>query len=424
MLQTDTKKTKTIVCTKCGATYAAEAKVCGADGTLLDESMTPTVVIDRTKAAKVCPQCNATYPSYALFCPGDATRLVSIDKGSESNASGIPTPSTHTSASAVIAAVQTGGVRDTRAVPSNAGPTTDDGTVESVLAGDGNDALIGRTFAGKYRIDSMVGEGGMARVYLATHLEIQKPVVIKLMHNNLSPKERATSLKRFEQEIKVTARLDHPNLVSVFDGGEISGRPYLVMEYIKGDSLRTHIINSGALDFKEAIAIVSQACAGLSEAHNQGIVHRDLKPENIMLREQSNRPDWVKVVDFGIAHLKQGGSKLTATGIAVGTVDYMSPEYLQDKPIDHRADIYALGIMLYELLTAHCPFEGESCEAILTKHLFQRPMPPSSVRTDMQPGCALDVIVERALEKEPEARYQSTMEMRKALLAALNNPNG
>jgi serine/threonine protein kinase len=380
------------MCTTCGATYTARAKVCGADGTSLQDrtNATGAVRIDRTPA-KVCNTCSKTFPRYAQFCPSDATKL-ELMNATKASRTGIPADF--------------------------------DQSVESVLNADNDDLLIGKTFANKYRIETLLGEGGMAKVYLATHLSLEKLVVIKLMNNNLSTKERETSYKRFAQEIKVTARLNHPNLVSVFDDGEISSRPYLVMEYIKGDSLRSYISRCGALDMKEAINIVSQVCAGLHEAHSQGIVHRDLKPENIMLREQSDRPDWVKIVDFGIAHLKQGGHKLTATGIAVGTVDYMSPEYLQDKPIDQRADIYALGIMLFELLTGRCPFEGESCEAVLAKHLFSRAMPPSSFRKDMQAGCQLDIIIERALEKDPNERFQSTMEMRKALQAALASDPG
>jgi serine/threonine protein kinase len=402
-LQAGTRTDRTVQCTTCGATYAARAKVCVVDGTSLQDggasgpSSTASIAIDRS-ALKTCSKCSQTYPFYAQFCPIDATKL---QAGSRQDSWAIAKPSLGYATS---------------------GPGSDFGSAESVLSAESDDMLIGKTFANKYRIDSLLGEGGMAKVYLATHLSLEKLVVIKLMHNNLSAKERETSYKRFAQEIKVTAKLTHPNLVSVFDDGEISSRPYLVMEFIKGDSLRSYIARCGALDLKEAITIVSQACAGLHEAHSQGIIHRDLKPENIMLREQSDRPDWVKIVDFGIAHLKQGGHKLTATGIAVGTVDYMSPEYLQDKPIDHRADIYAMGIMLFELITGQCPFEGESCEAVLAKHLFTRPMPPSSFRKDMQPGCQLDLIVERALEKEPDERFQTTMELRKALQAAMANP--
>ncbi len=378
------QETKGTICTTCGASYGASARFCGADGTSLRNN---TGVVDKTQstAGKMCPICRATYPLYAQFCPADAGRLVLLNSRM--------------------------GQTQTQARPADPFEFPD----------QADNTIVGKIFAGKYKIDSLLGEGGMARVYKATHQDIEKPVVIKLMHPHLSAKEKETSLKRFELEIKVSAKLNHPNLVTVFDGGVLNNRPYLVMEYIHGQSLRQFSTKYGALPVDEAITIVMQICAGLQEAHEQGIIHRDLKPENIMMREQADRPDWVKIVDFGIAHLKQSGNKLTATGVAVGTVDYMSPEYLSDKPIDQRADVYAVGIILFELLTSKCPFESESCEAVMAKHLWTTPMPPSSMRKDLAPGCPLDRIVERALEKEPDGRFQSTADMRKALQEAKRN---
>jgi eukaryotic-like serine/threonine-protein kinase len=367
-------------CTTCGALYDISAKYCGLDGTALrshTEAVTipPAPIMD---GQNQCLKCAMVFPGYARFCPADGSALVRQDKLS----------SIHVS-----------------------------------FAGE-EDEVIGRTFAGKYKIDTLLGEGGMAKVYKATHLEIEKTVVIKLMRQQLPKRVKDTSLKRFLQEIKVTAKLNHPNLVSVFDGGELDGRPYLVMEFIQGDSLRQYINSKSGANFADAINIISQTCAGLSEAHAGGIIHRDLKPENIMLRDDCERPDWVKIVDFGIAHLKQGNSKLTATGVAIGTVDYMSPEYLSDKPTDHRADIYALGVILYELLTGKCPFEAQAAEAVMMKHLWTAPPPPSATRADMTAGCALDRIFEKALEKDPANRYQSVLEMRKELQNALANPAG
>lgn len=390
VMRADMQDTKGTVCSTCGAVYGPGAKFCGVDGTLLQSNSTSIATPAMPTGGKVCPACNAVYPMYAQFCPGDAARLVVM--GSNLG------PASHS-------ALNTGSVMTPK---------------EFEFPDEKDNTIVGKVFAGKYQIETLLGEGGMARVYKATHRDIEKPVVIKLVHPHLSQRERETSLKRFEQEIRVSAKLNHPNLVSVYDGGVINNRPYLVMEYIKGQSLRTLSTIRGALPIEDAIKIVSQICAGLQEAHNEGIIHRDLKPENIMLREQeqADRPDYVKIVDFGIAHLKQGGKRLTATGVAIGTVDYMSPEYLSDKPIDHRADVYAVGVILFELLTGKCPFESESCEAVMAKHLWTTPMPPSSLRKDMAPGCALDRIVEKALEKDPANRYQSTGEMRADLQAA------
>jgi serine/threonine protein kinase len=380
-------ETRGTYCTTCGAAYPAGAKFCGVDGTALLSNGTGAVAVSNP-TGKICPVCKRQFPMYAQFCPSDAARLVMSMSMSMENQ---PTPVAHTAASERFEF-----------------PDEKDNTI------------VGKIFAGKYKIDSLLGEGGMARVYKATHQDIEKPVVIKLMHPHLSPREKETSLKRFELEIKVSAKLNHPNLVSVYDGGVLNSRPYLVMEYIKGQSLRQYSSMYGALPFEQAITIVSQMCAGLQEAHAEGIVHRDLKPENVMLREQAERPDWVKIVDFGIAHLKAANSKLTATGVAIGTVDYMSPEYLSDRPIDGRADIYAVGVILFELLTGKCPFESESCEAVMAKHLWTTPMPPSSIRKDMSPGCLLDQIVEKALAKEPENRFQTAADMQRELDLARN----
>jgi serine/threonine protein kinase len=382
MTRADMQETKGTFCTTCGAAYPAGAKFCGVDGTALQNN---SGSVPQAATGKVCPVCKRNYPMYAQFCPGDASRLVTTH-ALEQPTTAVTTPSANE---------------------------------KFEFPDEKDNTIVGKIFAGKYKIDSLLGEGGMARVYKATHQDIEKPVVIKLMHPHLSPREKETSLKRFELEIKVSAKLNHPNLVSVYDGGVLNSRPYLVMEYIKGQSLRQYSSRYGALPIDQAIAIVGQMCAGLQEAHAEGIVHRDLKPENVMLREQSDRPDWVKIVDFGIAHLKHGGSKLTATGVAIGTVDYMSPEYLSDQPIDGRADIYAVGVILFELLTGKCPFESESCEAIMAKHLWTTAMPPSSLRKDMKPGCLLDQIVEKALAKEPINRFQSAADMQRALFDAM-----
>lgn len=269
--------------------------------------------------------------------------------------------------------------------------------------------LIGRTIANKYRIDELIGEGGMAKVFKATQVGLDREVVIKIMQV-LSSIE--SDLKRFERECKVTAQINHPNVISVFDFGTLdANRPYLVMEFVHGESLREYLDREVSMPLKEAATVMIQICSGLGEAHNKGIVHRDLKPENIMLRSQPDRPDWVKIVDFGIAHL-WGGTHLTRTGMAVGTADYMSPEYLSDKPVDHRADIYALGVMMYELLTGRCAFEAESLEAMFAKHISATPRPLSYYRPDLPEGGLLDKIAEKALRKNPDDRYLTVLELR------------
>jgi eukaryotic-like serine/threonine-protein kinase len=390
---------------------------------------------------KQCPSCRNVYPNYAQFCPTDATRLVLMGSTMDANYGAGPQQQTYDSAPRYTGTqqpqfqqpqfgqpqpqFQQPQFQQPQAPIHNATvpvqPTTarkdsaDDFVVDPMQSLESQ--LIGRTIAGKYRVDSLLGEGGMAQVFKSTHLGLDRPVVVKLMHSGLPSMD--TAMKRFEQECKVTARIDHPNVVSVFDVGALDRRPYLVMEFIKGESLRDYLDREVSMEVPEAATVMIQVCSGLHEAHQQGIVHRDLKPENIMLRERSDRPDWVKIVDFGIAHLKQGGQRLTRTGIAIGTVDYMSPEYLSDKPIDHRADIYALGVILYELIAGRCPFVAETAEAIMAKHLWGTPMPLSHYRPDLEAGCVFDTIAEKSLHKEPAERYQSVIEMRNDLIIAL-----
>jgi serine/threonine-protein kinase len=272
--------------------------------------------------------------------------------------------------------------------------------------------LIGQIVGGKYLLEEFIGEGGMAVVYRATHVNMERPVVVKILQGRLTASEK--SVQRFERECKVTAKVSHPNVVSVFDVGFINGnQPYLVMEFIKGESLRDKIDHEGPLPLSAGAAILIQICRGLQEAHSMGIIHRDLKPENILMQERSDRPDWVKIVDFGIAHLSTGAmQRLTKTGSVVGTAEYMAPEQLRDFPLDTRSDLYSLGVILFEMLTATVPFEAETLEAMLLKAIMDPPDPPSKYRQDVQPGSAFDRVVLKAMEKDPDKRYQTATEMR------------
>jgi len=399
---------KAIVCPSCGLRYPLTAKFCGHDGTIL-AGLTPTVIQSAPEGPKHCPSCKTVYPSYALFCPVDASVLVSNSTLQPRMTASTPT-SQNTNGHNQIDAYAPDDANTRALAKQNASADA-----EELFS---NNQVIGKIIAGKYKVESLLGEGGMAQVFRATHIGLERPVVIKLMHSSMPSMD--TAMKRFEQECKVTAKLDHPNVVSVFDVGTLEGRrPFLVMEFIQGESLRDYLEREGKMSIKDASTVMMQVCSGLAEAHAQGIIHRDLKPENIMLRERSDRPDWVKIVDFGIAHLKQGGQRLTRTGIAIGTVDYMSPEYLSDKPIDHRADIYALGVILYEVIAGRCPYAAESAEAVMAKHLWGTAQPLSYYRTELQPGCIFDQIAEKSLLKEPEDRFQSVSDMRNELQRAL-----
>ncbi|MGH9551024.1 MAG: serine/threonine protein kinase, partial [Terriglobales bacterium] len=305
-------------------------------------------------------------------------------------------------------------------VPPPAPPPTASATNMPVLNSDAAYAsLIGRTIGGKYQVENMLGEGGMAVVYRATHLQMERTVVIKVMQGWLLSNKN--SGERFERECKITAKLNHPNIVNVYDVGMINDvQPYLVMEYIKGEALADRIGRQGAQPVTTTGNIIAQICRGLQEAHNQGIIHRDLKPENVLLQDKSDRPDWVKIVDFGISHAVEGSKRLTKTGKMIGTPEYIAPEQLRDRAIDVRTDIYSLGVMIFEILTGKVPFSGESAEAILMKHLLEQPPPLSMYRDDLEDDSPWQTIVTKALEKNPDDRYQTVTELRLDIEQALN----
>lgn len=284
---------------------------------------------------------------------------------------------------------------------------------------DGDDSLVGKLIDGKYRILSPLGEGGMAVVYRANHVQMERTVVIKVMQGWLL--SNRNSVERFERECKLTAKLNHPNIVSVYDVGAINGKePYLVMEFINGESLADKIQKGGALPYATTANIIIQICRGLQEAHSNGIIHRDLKPDNVLLQHKSDRPDWVKIVDFGISNLVEGSKRLTKTGRMVGTPEYIAPEQLKDRPIDIRTDLYGIGVMMFEMLTGHVPFDGESAEAILMKHLLEDPPAMSEVKPDLPEPNLFQPIVDKLMRKDPDQRYQTATELRLDVEQALS----
>ena len=279
--------------------------------------------------------------------------------------------------------------------------------------------LVGRTLEGKYQIKSVLAEGGMAVLYLAHHVNMERTVVVKVVHSNLISSPSAN--QRFERECKLVARLNHPNIVQIYDFGFMNKRqPFMVMEFIKGSTLANFIDSQGPPKPVTALRIITQICSGLEEAHACGIVHRDLKPDNILLQEKVDRPDWVKIVDFGIAHLLDGSKRLTRSGRITGTPEYMSPEQFKDKPIDARADVYALGIVLFEIFTGSVPFSADDLGVLMAKHLMEEAPSVCQFRDDIAVDSPIDVMVKKCLMKDPEQRYQSVAELRKAAEQALS----
>lgn len=279
------------------------------------------------------------------------------------------------------------------------------------------DLKVGATIAKRYKLLKQIGEGGMAVVWLAQDLSVNRQVVVKTMLSHLLSRESLK--KRFEQEYELLAKLRHPNIVTLHDAGALNDKvPYIVMEYVQGSSLRD-LLEGGPLPLKVALKCLIQCCEGLQEAHDLGIVHRDLKPENIILHDRIDRLDAVKIVDFGIARMIESEERLTSPDSVIGTVEYLSPEQLNDEPLDGRCDVYALGVVMFELLTNDIPFSAESAEALISKILMSDPKVPSDVNWDLGPE--VDTIVQKAVAKDRNLRYQSAYELKQDLEALLGS---
>jgi serine/threonine-protein kinase len=307
-------------------------------------------------ALTTCPQCGKKFPNTVRMCPEDGTVL-----------------------------------EHTTPTPSHAGQVLD----------------------GKYRLDALLAEGGMGAVYRATHVMLGKTVAIKLIRSAIVASPEI--VRRFQREARAATALNHPNIVSVYDLGQTpDGTLYIAMEYIDGPSLKTLIQSGRAIPVARTIAILRQVASALATAHRHNIVHRDLKPHNIMLAAGPDGSEVAKLVDFGIAKTFDESTQLTSAGSALGTPYYMSPEQIEGRTVDARCDIYALGIILYEMLVGEVPFADQSTPAVLVKQLKERPIRPSLKNAAVPP--ALEAIALRCLEKDPEQRYQTA----DAFAAALN----
>jgi len=268
--------------------------------------------------------------------------------------------------------------------------------------------MIGRLIDGRYQVRSRIARGGMATVYLATDLRLERRVAIKIMHGHLA--DDSTFKSRFVQEARSAARLAHPNVVNVFDQGQDSDMAYLVMEYLPGITLRDLLKDYGKLTPEQTIDIMEAVLSGLAAAHKAGIVHRDLKPENVLLADDGR----IKIGDFGLA---RAASANTATGQALlGTIAYLSPELVTRGVADARSDIYALGIMMYEMLTGQQPFQGEQPMQIAYQHANDAVPAPSSKNPAVP--AELDELVLWATEKDPDRRPRDAREMLDRLLEA------
>ncbi|MBA3241511.1 MAG: protein kinase [Acidobacteria bacterium] len=309
---------------------------------------------------------------------------------------------------------------------SDSVPTVERGAEEAAGGNTGaetlaaTDPLVGRVLDGKYELLSRLGEGGMGAVYRASRVHIGDEVAVKVLHSKLVTDE--TLIERFRREARAAAQLQHPNVVTIHDYGEARGPEgfaYIVMELVRGLSLRDLLRREGRLDPAHAVALMRDICAGVGAAHRREIVHRDIKPDNIIVlpANEEHERERIKVVDFGIAKLRDltSDNALTQTGVMVGTPFYMSPEQCRGEHLDVRADVYSLGALLHEMLSGSPPFTAPSVSGVLAKHLTEPP-PPLSRELYIAP--ALQAAISRALSKEPEGRQRDAAEFARELQAA------
>jgi eukaryotic-like serine/threonine-protein kinase len=289
---------------------------------------------------------------------------------------------------------------------------------ESSRTGDqASGELVGRVVAERFRVDELIGTGAMGAVYRAFHVHTRKHVALKVLHHELTGVEEVVA--RFEREAVAAGRVEHPNVAGALDFGRLAdGTFYLVLEYVKGERLR-NVLASGPLPIARAVPIARQVALALGAAHAAGIVHRDLKPDNVMLLERDGA-DFVKVLDFGVAKVSAdaGAAQITRMGTIIGTPDYMSPEQALGHAVDHRADLYALGVMLYEMLTGKTPFSSDDVTQVLMAQITATPEP----LPDTVPAPVRDV-VQRLLAKEPEARVQTAADAVAAIDGASAAPS-
>lgn len=283
--------------------------------------------------------------------------------------------------------------------------------------------VSGDILGGRYRIIEMIGQGGMGSVFVAEHTTIGKHVAIKVLGEDFA--HRATLVERFVQEARAASLIRHPHIVDITDFGFVrEGLPYFVMEYLEGQTLAQRIADQRRIPWPAARDIMLQICAALQAAHDKGVIHRDMKPDNIFLIDRGGTGPFVKVLDFGIAKIVADEDKnLTKTGTVMGTAAYMSPEQAQSLSLDTRTDIYATGVVLYEMLTGRVPFDAGGFVGVLTKHITERVPSMRSLAPQAKIPRALDRAVLRALHKDRNDRYATADELA-ASLHALGEDGG
>jgi serine/threonine-protein kinase len=341
-----------------------------------------------------CPKCKTVYAGEARFCPKDGSPLVDV-AGSGGQVV--------TSGAAAMTEVR-------KASKAKSGPSMS-------KAGNLTEQILDR----RYRIKRKLGEGGMAMVYEAQDVNGGDAVAIKVLSPKLSKDD--SSVERLRREAGLAMRLEHPNALKILRLGETEdGLIYLVMPYLKGELLSDREVKVGPMPPEEGLEILVECCAGLHHAHQLNIVHRDLKPENIMMVPGEDGRDHAVVMDFGLAKENRAGpgiAKLTATGIILGTPEFMSPEQIRGKTLDARSDVYALGIVGFEMYTGKLPFQGRTPQEMMIARLRGKPIPVRKFRPDFPP--ALEAALMKSLESEPSKRYATILEFGHAMVDALDS---
>ena len=277
---------------------------------------------------------------------------------------------------------------------------------------DAEGAIVGGTvIANRYRIEGLIGSGGMAHVYRATDLELEEVVAIKVFQQVV---QNRAGLDRFRREMKLSRKLVHPNIVRIYEFGTWRGARFITMEFLGGDDLDEFMVKAGGGPIPTAVALrlMIQACDGLGAAHEAGVIHRDVKPQNLFVIENGTR---LKVMDFGIAKVNNNAAQISVTGVRVGTPRYMSPEQIQgDATVTPASDLYAIGGVMYELFTGTPVFQEEDLVPLLLSHMTEAPEAPRSRHPGVPPD--IEAIILQLLSKAPEDRYPNCAELKKALL--------
>ena len=282
-----------------------------------------------------------------------------------------------------------------------------------------DDPLIGRVLAGRFEILDCIGKGGYGAIYRARQTSILRDVALKVIRSE--HEERDDVVARFLREAQAISSLSHPNIVTIYDFGQAEdGTLFIAMELLKGRTLSKLLHEEPCLSFERSVHILTQVCDGLDAAHQAGIYHRDLKPENLMLTRLGSNPEFLKILDFGVARLEWGTTKITQEGMALGTPTYMSPQQSKGEQVDQRSDIYSLGVILFEMLSGQVPFRADTALGVLLQHC-QQPiprMPEINPRADISP--AIQALIEELMAKAPQERPGSAKEVRARLLSLLD----